>query len=284
MSSVPPARSIRVGAEAAIMGDTLAKIGDMNAQPVVGLTARTLPLRSTECLRPSETVSRSYLEPLRTAGALTVILPNGDPDEAEAHLGLLDGLVLTGGDDPHPHLFGEEPHPRIEKVDERRDRYEIALVRGARRRRMPVLAICRGVQILNIALGGDIHQDIASQTGSAVLHAQRRLDDGPWHGIEVLPETVLGQILGPGRRVVNSFHHQACRRIGRGLRVCATSAGDGLIEALEDPDLPFFLGVQWHPELGAAEGDAGDRSLFAAFLVAARDRAGAASKESRSGR
>lgn len=263
------------------MGDTLAMIGDMIARPVIGLTSRTVALRAAEQLRPTETVARSYIEPLRAAGALSVLLPNGDPAEAEAHLDLLDGVVLTGGDDPHPHLFGEEPHPQIEKVDERRDLYEIALVRGARQRGLPLFGICRGVQLLNIALGGDIHQDIASQTDSGVLHAQRRLDDGPWHGIEILPETVLRGILGSDGCVVNSFHHQACRRVGRGLRICATASGDGLIEALEDPDLPFFLGVQWHPELGAAQRDG---RLFEAFVAAARRRAEAASKESPHGR
>jgi len=249
-------------------------IPDMSDRPVIGLTARTLLLPAARQTRPTETVARSYLEPVEEAGGLAMVLPNcDDAERAGAYLERLDGLVLTGGDDPHPHLFGEEPHPRIDIVDERRDRFEIALVRGARAHGVPVLGLCRGLQIMNIALSGDIYQDISSQTESEVGHGQQRLDDGPWHKVEIEPDSLLARVLGGGARAVNSFHHQACRRVGEGLQICARSPGDGLIEALEDPAHPFFLGIQWHPEL---DDDAG--VLFAAFVNAARERARLSSK------
>jgi putative glutamine amidotransferase len=159
-------------------------------------------------------------------------------------------------------------------VDERRDRFEIALVRAARALQVPVLGLCRGVQLMNIALGGDIYQDIASQTGSEVRHSQTRVDDGPWHKVTIEPESRLGDLLGGGERTVNSFHHQACRRLGQGLAVSARSPQDGLIEALEDPSGAFFIGVQWHPELSPEA----DGPLFRAFVKAASRRRAAASK------
>ena len=248
-------------------------------RPVIGLTSRTLLLPAARQNRPTETVARSYVEPIEAAGGLALLLPNcDDPERAGAYLDRLDGLVLTGGDDPHPHLFGEEPHPGIEAVDERRDHFEIALSQQARTRGLPVLGLCRGVQLMNIAAGGDIYQDVVSQTESEVRHVQLRLDDGPWHKVEIRPGSLLGRVIGEGVRAVNSFHHQACRRVGDGLEICAKCPADGLIEALWDPEHPFFLGVQWHPELNAADGDTDAQRLFQAFVEAARAHAQKASK------
>ena len=236
--------------------------------PVIGLTSRTMPLPATKKQRPTETVTRTYVEALESAGALCLLLPNVDPGSAGDYLDRVDGVLLTGGDDPDPILFGEEPHPNIDVVDARRDRFEIAIAREAHERGMPLFGICRGVQLFNIALGGDIYQDIGSQTESGIQHTQRRLDDGPWHEISIEEGSRLHAVVGATSLRVNSFHHQACRRPGRGLSVCATSA-DGLPEAIEDPGRDFYLGVQWHPELGGA----GSEALFAAFVAAARNSA-----------
>lgn len=246
-------------------------------QPViVGLTSRALRLRAAGRERPVETVARAYVEALEAEGALAVLLPSpAAPERAEEYAARLDGIVLTGGDDPHPHLFGEEAHPGIERVDSRRDRFEVALVRAARRRGLPLFGICRGVQLLNIALGGDIYQDIEAQAGASICHSQRTLADGPWHEIEIAAGSRLAGYLGARRLAVNSYHHQACRRPGEGLVVSATAVGDGMVEALEDPSHPFFLGVQWHPEIGP---DEAGRSLFSGFVQAAREAADASSK------
>lgn len=251
----------------------------MGDRPAIALTSRTLPLRATGKTRPTETVARSYIEAVEAAGAYAWLVPNaGDLDRVPALLERVDGLLLTGGDDPHPHLFGEEPLPGIDQVDERRDRFEIELVRAARERGVAVFGICRGAQLMNVALGGDIYQDIANQTDSKVEHTQSRIDDGPWHRVEVVPETRLASLVGAGSMAVNSFHHQACRRVADELVVSARCPADGLIEALEDPGAAFFLGVQWHPELTALAGDPASQALFAAFVEGARRRGPAASK------
>ena len=131
----------------------------MKRKAIIGVTARTLPLRGSGRSREAETVLRAYTEPLEAAGALPLILPTpADASAARDYLPQFDGFLFSGGDDPQAQLFGEEPHPRIETVDPRRDAFEIALALGARERGIPILGICRGIQILNIAFGGDIYQ------------------------------------------------------------------------------------------------------------------------------
>lgn len=234
-------------------------------RPIVGLSARTLMLRAARQTRPAETAARAYVEAVEAAGGLCVVLPNTAPKHAPALLDRLDGLVLTGGDDPHPRAFGEEPHPRIDVVDERRDAFEYALVAEADERGLPVFGICRGIQVMNIARGGDIHQDLVSQAEAPICHAQMTVEDATWHDVEISPETRLHAAVGRESIAVNSFHHQACRNLGKGLVPVAWTA-DRLVEALEDPSRSWFLGVQWHPEL--QPGPAG-RGLFRGFVEAA---------------
>jgi len=249
-----------------------------DTRPLIGLTARTRPVRSGEKERLNEAVPRGYVEGVEGASGLAVVLPNsGDPSSAPAYLERIDGLLLTGGDDVHPRFFAEAPHPRLDIVDERRDLFEIALLLAARERRMPVFGVCRGIQVMNVALGGDLYQDLPSQADSKVGHSQRTLDEGPWHDIEVRRGTRLAEILGEASTAVNSYHHQACRRVADGLSVTAT-APDGVVEALEDPGQPFFLGVQWHPEVLEGGAAASSARLFAAFVAAAREFRAAASK------
>lgn len=260
----------------------------MPDRPWIGVTTRFLLFSSGAKMRPAEMVPRGYLMELERAGALAVLLPTLDSaDAAEAHLDRLDGLLLSGGEDIHPRFYGEEPLAALDSVDERRDRFEMALVRGAHRRDLPVFGVCRGIQVMNVALGGDLFQDIPSQTGSRYGHTQKSSDDILWHRLQVAPESLLHRILGRTEVAVNSFHHQACRRIGEGLAVTAKTVADDIVEGLEDPGRRFFLGVQWHPEISAPAGDVASRSLFEAFVEAAGKRAGPASnllQASRSGR
>jgi len=258
---------MRTGADARIMGDTIAKIRDM--RPVVGLTSRTVRLRATASPRLAETLARGYVEAVERAGGLALMLPNTGPERAGDYLDRIDALILTGGDDPHPRLFGEQPHPKLEAVDERRDLLEIELARGARARGMPLFGICRGIQILNVACGGGLIQDIASQAPRAIGHSQTTIGDQLWHEVEVAPKSLLERLVGGSPLRVNSFHHQACREAGEGLVATATAIGDGLIEALEDPGAPFLLAVQWHPEVSEATGDEASRALFAGLVAAA---------------
>ncbi len=242
-----------------------------DTHPFIGLTSWTRRVRSGVKDRFNESVPRGYTQGVEAASGLPVLFPNSDNlSLAPEYVARVDGLLLTGGDDIHPRHYGEAPHPRIDLVDERRDAFEIALLRAARERGMPVLGICRGIQLINVALGGDLYQDIPSQKESSVGHAQKTLREGPWHEIEVRPGTRLAEILGETRAAVNSYHHQACRRVAKGLAVTATTA-DGIVEAVEDPGHPFFVAVQWHPEVLEGGGAASSQRLFAAFVAAARE-------------
>jgi len=242
-----------------------------DTRPLIGLTSWTRRVRSGLKDRFNEAVPRGYTEGVEGASGLPVLLPNSDDVALAAdYVARVDGLLLTGGDDVHPRYYGEPPHPKIDLVDERRDAFEIALLRAARERGMPVLGICRGIQIMNVALGGDLFQDIPSQAESTVGHAQKTLREGPWHEIEIRAGTRLAEVLGEPRIAVNSYHHQACRRIAPGLSVTATTA-DGLAEAVEDPGHPFFLAVQWHPEVLEGGNASSTKRLFAAFVAAARE-------------
>ncbi len=189
-----------------------------------------------------------YLRSLEGAGAVPMALPARPACDAGRVLDGLDGLLLSGGADVDPALYGQDPHPALRRIERERDEFELALVREALRRDRPVLAICRGQQVLNVAMGGTLHQDIPSEWELAAAH------DAPgerWdrsHEIEVLAQSRLRAILGRDRVGVNSMHHQAVDRLGDGLTVAARSPVDGVVEALEAPAARFVLAVQWHPE------------------------------------
>lgn len=189
-------------------------------------------------------------------------------------LAVADALVLTGGEDVDPARYGETPHPRLGTVSQVRDAWEIALVNEARARRLPVLAICRGIQILNVALGGTLIQDIPSEIDTEIDHDPDRARTERTHMVEVAGESRLARAIGVTRLEVNSVHHQAVRRVAPTLRVVAT-APDGVIEGVETaPDDPWWcVGVQWHPEDTVESGAGWDRMLFESFgAVAAGSR------------
>jgi putative glutamine amidotransferase len=209
-------------------------------------------------------VRAEYMRAVEKAGGVPVLLPPSPGDRVSALLGAVDGLMLTGGDDIDPSLYGEPPHP-TSKWTRERDDFELAIARDAVERDMPLLAICRGQQLLNVALGGTLVQDIPDQLPHAGTHKLRGVPR--WqiaHEVEVLPGTKLRQILGSDLLSVNSFHHQAVRQLGRGLRLAARSR-DGVVEGLELPDRRFVVSVQWHPEaMWNQEPD--HQELFRAFL------------------
>lgn len=184
------------------------------------------------------------------------------------------GLVLTGGEDIAPRRYGEEPHPKLGAVNEPRDAMELALLHRALERDMPVLAICRGMQLLNVALGGTLYQDLPSQLGGDLLHEQSAPVNHRWHPARVEEGSRLAEIFGHTELHINSFHHQGIRTLGTGLEARAW-ASDGLVEAVEGASWSWVTGVQWHPERGEAEAlrdrRQPDRRLFWAFAQACRE-------------
>jgi putative glutamine amidotransferase len=186
----------------------------------------------------------------------------------------LDGLVLQGGTDISPQMYGEEPLRPEWSGDPERDRYEIDLLNRFLDAKKPVLGICRGQQLINVALGGSLYQDTATQKAGAQLHQDIAIYDGKYHHVDILPGTRLASLYpGVGRAKVNSLHHQAVHRLGKGLAVEAHSADDGVIEALRHEGPQYVAGVQWHPEFlhGRNDGVLDAAPLLADFLQASRE-------------
>jgi len=206
-----------------------------------------------------------YLRSLEAAGAEPLPVRPGAEREVADLLRRVDGWVFSGGDDIAPELYGEVPVPEVTEIHPPRDRMDMVIARAVLAERMPVLGICLGAQILNVASGGSLVQDIPSMVEAPLAHAK-----GAVHPVSVDPGTRLASILGAGVLQVNSYHHQCVNRLGRGFVVTARSP-DGVVEGIERPGDPFTLGVQWHPEREDCAPGSSDR-LFAAFLEAARER------------
>ncbi|MDN5361912.1 MAG: putative glutamine amidotransferase [Moorella sp. (in: firmicutes)] len=207
----------------------------------------------------------AYCQAILAAGGLPVLLPVVTPEAVPGYLGLIEGLVLTGGGDIQPSFFGAGTTAILHKVLPQRDAFELALTRAALAAGKPILAICRGIQVLNVAAGGDLYQDIPAEIPGALNHDQEQPRHQPSHRLATIPGTRLAGLLGPEAQV-NSLHHQAVRRLGEGLRIAAT-APDGVIEGLEGQGPNVVLGVQWHPE-DLYPGDGRQKALFEYFVEA----------------
>lgn len=225
----------------------------------------------TASIRPDGDTSRvrltaAYVTALENAGLVPLIVPPLSSDRAAAAvLDSVAGLVLTGGEDVDPARYGEERHEKVRSVNAARDATEAGLVEEARARGMPVLAICRGIQILNVALGGTLVQDISSQVRTSIAHDEDGPRDSRSHEIDVEPGSLIAKAIGVEHCTVNSFHHQSVKRVADGMRVTARSP-DGVIEGLESADKDWWvMAVQWHPEEMTESAEPWDRGLFKAF-------------------
>lgn len=235
---------------------------------MVGVTAATREVRYGAWEHRAALVPFDYLDMLGAAGALPVLLapvPGIEVDEAaELLLARVDGLLLTGGVDLDPAGYGQSAHAEAQEPDGARDRFEAALVERAAARRLPVLAVCRGLQVLNVARGGSLHQHLPDVVGHSahlpVVGCFAR------HSVRLAPGSRVAAALGSEQSDVPTHHHQAVDALGHGL-VASAWADDGVVEALEDPEAPFLVGVQWHPEAGH------DPSLFDALVTAVRQAA-----------
>ena len=235
-------------------------INALAQSPVIGITATPGESRHS--------VANDYVTAVVRAGGIPVLLPaTSDPQLLDATLAHIDGVLLTGGVDVDPSFFGQEPHPMLGEVNARRDTFELLLIPHAIARGMPVFGICRGMQMLNVALGGTLWQDIPSQLPAAGNHRVTDEHSNPIaHTVTIMPGTVSAQVMGSAPIDVNSRHHQCVQQVAPSLRITAWSP-DGVAEMLEGyPDRPI-LAVQWHPENFVAD-DANSPMLpFFRFLV-----------------
>jgi putative glutamine amidotransferase len=222
-------------------------------RPVIGLCAALERARWSVWDQEAVLLPRNYVDEVQRAGGLAVLLaPDARLVERPEELIVrLDGLLLAGGADIDPAGYGETPHAETHDTVPERDAFEIALTRAAIERDLPVLGICRGMQLINVALGGTLNQHLPEHLG----HQQHRrvlgsFDDSD-HDVEVIDGTLASSVIGVGRHATKSHHHQGVARLGEGLRVSARSALDELVEAVELPQRSFVLGVQWHPEADA---------------------------------
>ena len=228
-------------------------------RPVVGITTYVEPARWGQWDLPAALIPFSYVQAVESAGGRSLLVPPSD-DGVEETLDALDGLLFSGGGDLDPSTYEADAHPATAGVRAERDRAELALLVGALARDMPVLAVCRGSQVLNVARGGDLVQHLPDVVGDE--RHKERLGEFSEHEVQVTAASRLGGLVGE-RAPVKSSHHQGFGRVGQGL-VPTAWADDGTIEAVEDPSQRFALGVLWHPE----EGD--DAALFRALVDEAR--------------
>lgn len=229
-------------------------------RPVIGITSYAQDARWGVWHVPAALVPLAYVNAVESAGGRAVLVPPSEEGIDET-LDALDAVIFSGGADVDPSRYGAEPHPETDAPQTRRDAGEMALLHAALERNMPVLAICRGFQLLNVARGGDLVQHLPEEVG----HDEHKQVPGEFalHPVEIKEGTKLEAIVGEGSHVT-SHHHQAIGRIGDGL-VETAWAEDGTLEALEDPSRRFVLGVQWHPEAGE------DHALFEALVAEARE-------------
>jgi putative glutamine amidotransferase len=235
------------------------------AQPVIGLTLDHEPPGGYS-KQPWYALRENYCAAVAAAGGLPVLLPH-EPARATEYLDILDGLIVTGGAfDVDPKLFGAKTKHESVSTKDRRTAFELAICKDALEADTPILGICGGEQLLNVALGGTLIQHIPDEVKNALAHEQPNPRTEPGHSVAIAKNSLLHRITGALQLEVNSAHHQAVKDVAPGM-VADAVAPDGVIEGVEDPKRRFCLGVQWHPEYLLSEGD---KRIFSAFIAAAR--------------
>ncbi|MEX0890544.1 MAG: gamma-glutamyl-gamma-aminobutyrate hydrolase family protein [Gemmatimonadota bacterium] len=239
----------------------------MNDRSLVAVTS-SLDLEAGRSKRPSVFLYTNYLIALERMGLAGVLLtPSHSPESVDALLARCSGLVLSGGEDVAPSRYGEKPHPNLEEVLPERDEMECRAIQTAFELELPVLAICRGIQILNVYLGGTLYQDLHDQYETPLDHSQSQPWETRTHVVHVEPASRLCKLVDCEDLTINSFHHQAIKDLAPGLRVVAR-AEDGIIEGVESTEHDWVVGVQWHPERHEARAEDvldPDRNLFNGF-------------------
>jgi putative glutamine amidotransferase len=248
------------------------------SRPVIGVPTQNLQSLGgvPADIPPSWVMSQRYIRALTAAGALPWMIPlvGDEPETMRGIYDELDGVFLPGGADIDPVNYGEERHARCDKGDLARDEVELMLVRWALVDHKPVLGVCRGLQLVNLAAGGTLYQDLSEQMPGAIKHdyfpfSGRYARDFLAHEVSVAEQTKLAEIFGAGTLKVNSMHHQGVRKLGAQL-VASAVAPDGLVEGIESANGSYVVAVQWHPEV-LVENDERTRKLFASFIEASTD-------------
>ena len=237
-------------------------------KPVIGInSSRVIKHETAYSHSVIESLSNDYVESVIKAGGVPVILPIlSDEESIRRQIELLDGVILSGGVDINPLLYNEEPSPKLGYIFPDKDTFDLLIVKIACELNKPILAICRGHQILNIAFGGTLYQDLSDMEGCYIKHQQQTKDGAATHTIDITPNSILHSILGSSI-VTNTFHHQAIKDLAPGFKVTAYSK-DNVIEAIEQCDKKFVVGVQFHPEIMTAYNDKNMFKLFKAFITA----------------
>lgn len=214
-------------------------------KPVIGVTT----FLNNQVKKSIISVNFNYVNSILLAGGIPVLIPLiTDKDKLYEYLNTLDGIVFTGGEDVSPLLYGENPLNKIKMTADDRDEYEFTLFKGAYERKIPVLGICRGAQLINVALKGTLYQDINEQVKNSLGHSPfDNYADQLYHSVKILDGSKLYEIFKKDNIYVNSFHHQAVKDLGENLKISAIST-DGIIEAYESTNDSFIMGIQWHPE------------------------------------
>ncbi|MBN6206435.1 gamma-glutamyl-gamma-aminobutyrate hydrolase family protein [Ralstonia pickettii] len=234
-------------------------------KPIIGVTP------TIEMNEKFYKVSKNNLLAIEKAGGIPAVLSFlSQSDDIDQVTEQLDGLYLTGGDDIDPIYFNEEPHRKLGAFHPGRDAFEIAITQKMLEKNKPVLGVCKGAQMLNIAAGGDMYQDIYSQINEPLLqHFQQAPNYTATHHVEFSEGSLIHQLIGKRKIRVNSFHHQANRRAGKGFIVSGKTS-DGIVEVIESKNYRFALGVQWHPEMLAAADDLPSKKIYDGFILACK--------------
>jgi putative glutamine amidotransferase len=246
----------------------------VSVRPLIGVTTSEVrvpdhvdPLPESDPRRREMALGMKYLVAVEAAGGLPVVMPPLETDGIDPLLERLDGILLSGGPDMDPGSYGGRYHPQLGPIEPELDKWELALTRAADARGMPILAICRGAQVLNVARGGNLFQHLPEEPGGAVAHRLPGKGQHGAHDVRVESASLLGRALGGlSEAHVNSYHHQAARDLGRGVEPVAW-APDGVVEGIELPDRDFAVGVQWHAEAIVERPE--QLALFRQFVAAA---------------
>ena len=245
--------------------------GCIMKKPVIGISTSVLVDQGGEFPGYERIyVNKDYVSAVIAAGAVPLMIPMEDCEEnLRASLELVDGIIFSGGQDIAPYRYGEEPHAKLQGICPERDEFDFLLYRLAKEKKLPILGICRGYQLMNVAEGGSLYQDLSQKTTESLKHSQGHGPSIPTHSVKLSPESRLSRILGREEIKVNSFHHQALNRIPDTAEVSGRALDD-VVEAIELKDYPFGIGVQFHPEM-LQEKDEDMKKLFRALVDAARE-------------